>query len=77
MDAAYTRTSGSAATGHGIIGVLEFIVIEDVSGLRPTDALSTVNISGNLMNSSGQNNSLNKNTLSFSLAMNDEEGTER
>lgn len=76
LDAAYTRTSGVAATGHGIIGVLEFIVIDDVAGLRPTDALSTVNISGNLMNSSGQNNSLNKNTLTFSLAMNDEEGTE-
>ena len=73
LDAAYTRTSGLAATGYGVIGVLEFIVIDDINGNRPNNEISTITISGNLMNSSGQNHSLNDNILTFYLAMNDEE----
>ncbi len=73
LDAAYSRTSGIAATGYGTIGVLEFIVIDDILGGRPNNEYSTISISGNLMNSSGQNLSLNENILTFTLAMNDEE----
>ncbi len=72
LEAGYTRTSGQAASGYGIIGVLEFIVIDDINGNRPNDPLSTINITGNLMNSGGQTFTLNENTITFSLAMNEE-----
>ena len=76
LDAGYTRTSGLAATGHGIIGVLEFIVIEDVTGIRPSDEYSVININGNLMNSSGQNSNLGNHTMTFSLGLNEDGHTE-
>ncbi|MEO1055214.1 MAG: Ig-like domain-containing protein [Bacteroidota bacterium] len=72
LDAGYTRTSGLAATGHGIIGVLEFIVIDDVIGVRPTEGYSTINISGNLMNSGGQSSDLGSHTMTFSLGLNED-----
>ena len=74
LDAGYTRTSGVAATGHGIIGVLEFIVIDDITGNRPNESYSTITIAGNLMNSSGQNSDLGNHTITFSLGLN-EDGT--
>ena len=73
LDAGYTRTSGLAATGHGVIGILEFIIVEDITGFRPNEEYSTIQISGSLMNSGGQNNSLGQHTLTFSLGMNEEE----
>ncbi len=34
LDVGYTRTGGNSASGYGIIGVVEFIVIDDVAGTR-------------------------------------------
>ncbi len=72
LEAGYTRTSGQSASGYGIIGVLEFIVIEDVNGNRPNEQYSIINITGNLMNSGGQSYSLDKNTITFSLPYNED-----
>ena len=72
LEAGYTRTSGLAATGHGVIGVLEFIVVDDLVPVRVNSLLSNITISGNLMNSSGQNNSLDEHTLTFSLGLNED-----
>ncbi len=55
IDAAYTRTSGVAASGFGHIGVAEFIVIDDVSGGRPDKLNSKVTLNSlGLMNGNGQ-----------------------
>jgi Secretion system C-terminal sorting domain/Bacterial Ig domain len=55
IDAAYTRTSGLAASGFGHIGVAEFIVIEDVEGNRPTKLSTQVTLNGlGLMSGTGQ-----------------------
>ncbi len=65
IDAAYTRTSGLAASGFGNIGVAEFIVIEDLAGVRPTKSLSTkVQLNGlGLMNGNGQVGGLQKSSF--------------
>ena len=72
LDAGYTRTSGIAASGIGEIGMLEFIVIDDVTGFRPNEASSTITINGNIMNSSGQTNGLGDHSLTFSLPLNED-----
>lgn len=55
IDAAYTRTSGLAASGFGHIGVAEFIVIEDIAGNRPEKLKSKVTLNSlGLMNGNGQ-----------------------
>ncbi len=55
IDAAYTRTSGVAASGFGHIGVAEFIVIDDVSGGRPDKLTSKVTLNSlGMMNGNGQ-----------------------
>ncbi len=42
IDAAFTRTSGLAASGFGNIGVAEFIVIDDLAGVRLKEADKTL-----------------------------------
>ncbi len=55
IDAAYTRTSGLAASGFGNIGVAEFIVIEDIQGNRPTKLSTQVQLNGlGYMSGTGQ-----------------------
>lgn len=64
IDAAYTRTSGLAASGFGNIGVAEFIVIDDISGTRPTKLSTQVQLNGlGLMNGSGQMAGLQKSSF--------------
>jgi Secretion system C-terminal sorting domain/Bacterial Ig domain len=55
IDAAYTRTSGLAASGFGHIGVAEFIVIDDLEGNRPNKLSTQVTLNGlGLMSGTGQ-----------------------
>ncbi|MCF8244675.1 MAG: T9SS type A sorting domain-containing protein [Saprospiraceae bacterium] len=64
IDAAYTRTSGLAASGFGNIGVAEFIVIDDVNGNRPNKFYTQIQLNGlGLMNGSGQVAGLSGNTI--------------
>ncbi|MAT54465.1 MAG: hypothetical protein CMN32_08275 [Saprospirales bacterium] len=71
VDAGLTRTSGLAATGYGKIGVVEFIVIDDVIGNKLHDMVSTVKIKPNgLMNSAGQVVTLENSTLQFTMNFN-------
>lgn len=68
VDAGYTRTSGASASGYGIIGIAEFIVIEDVSGTRPNSLISQATFkAGNLMTSTGESFGLAENTINFVL----------
>lgn len=68
VDAAYTRTSGLAASGFGHIGVAEFIVIDDLSGVRPDKAVSKVTLNSlGLMNGNGQTMGLNGNSFTVEL----------
>lgn len=71
VDAGITRTSGSAASGYGIIGVVEFIVIDDVSGGRLNNSSTTVNLrSLGMMNGSGQTLNLGGNSITFHFNLN-------
>lgn len=58
LEAGYTRTSGLAASGHGEIGKIRFIVVDDIEGFRESGEEGiTVNFTGGLatgMSGSGQ-----------------------
>lgn len=58
LEAGYTRTSGLAASGHGEIGKLRFIVVDDINGFRESGKEGiTIKLSGGLatgMSGSGQ-----------------------
>lgn len=74
IDAAYTRTSGIAASGFGHIGVAEFIVIDDINGTRPTKLSSQVTLNGlGLMSGGGQVSGLQGNTFEVELGDGDNE----
>ena len=73
IDAGYTRTSGQAASGYGVIGVVEFIVIDDVSGNRLNKNSTTVNLRPlGMMNGNGETFGLNGNSITFHLNLNGE-----
>ncbi|MCC6726520.1 MAG: T9SS type A sorting domain-containing protein, partial [Saprospiraceae bacterium] len=68
IDAAYTRTSGLAASGFGNIGVAEFIVIDDVEGNRPSKLSTQVKLNGlGIMNGVGQVSGLQGNGFEVAL----------
>ncbi len=72
VDAGLTRTSGKAASGFGKIGVVEFIVIEDIIGNRRTSNKTRVTIKPNtLMNGSGELYTLSDNSLEFTMNFNE------
>ena len=78
IDAGYTRTSRVAAHGYGIIGVAEFIVIDDISGNRPKSLSTTIDLNSlGLMNGNGQVSSLNGNGLTLNLKTNSEGNDEQ
>ncbi|MFQ5448899.1 MAG: T9SS type A sorting domain-containing protein, partial [Saprospiraceae bacterium] len=73
VDAGITRTSGVAASGYGVIGVVEFIVIDDIIGNRLNSNTTTVNLrSLGMMNGSGQTLNLNGNSITFHLILNED-----
>ncbi|MEZ4962040.1 MAG: Ig-like domain-containing protein [Saprospiraceae bacterium] len=73
LDAGYTRTSGVSASGYGNIGLVEFIVVEDINGLKLSNNSTTVNLnSSSLMNGNGQTFGLKGNSLTFYLDSNGE-----
>ncbi|MBI5914897.1 MAG: T9SS type A sorting domain-containing protein [Bacteroidetes bacterium] len=77
IDAAYTRTSGLAASGHGIIGVAEFIVIDDVNGNRPNSSSTKVTLNPlGLMNGSGQMSGLEGNSFTLEFGHDDNTGVQ-
>lgn len=68
LDAGYTRTSGISASGYGKIGVVEFIVTDDVIGTRLIKNTTTINLhSFGLMTGTGQTFGLEGNSLTFNL----------
>jgi Big-like domain-containing protein/type IX secretion system substrate protein len=72
VDAGITRTSGAAASGYGIIGVVEFIVINDVNGNRLNSNSTTVNLrSLGMMNGSGQTLNIGGNSITFHFNLNE------
>lgn len=74
IDAAYTRTSGLAASGFGHIGLAEFIVIDDVNGNRPTKLSSKITLNGlGLMNGNGQVAGLGGNSIEVAFGGNSNE----
>jgi hypothetical protein len=74
IDAAYTRTSGKAAQGFGRIGMVEFIVIDDVSGNRPNSNTTTISLNSlGLMNGNGQVSGVNGNSLTLKLGSKDQD----
>jgi hypothetical protein len=77
LDAGYTRTSGVSASGYGVIGVLEFIVIDDVAGNRLNSNSTTVTLNPmGLMNGNGETFGLNGNSFTLTLNMNQEQQKE-
>lgn len=57
IEAGYTRTSGVSASGHGRIGMLDFVVTEDIEGFRIGSLEKEIEIGGGtstVMNSAGQ-----------------------
>lgn len=71
LDAGYTRTSGVSASGYGIIGVVEFIVIDDVAGNRLKGKSTTVTLNPmGMMNGNGQTLGLNGNSFTLTLNAN-------
>lgn len=73
IDAGYTRTSRVAGHGFGIIGVAEFIVIDDIIGTRLNKSSTTISLrSLGLMNGSGQMSSLKGNSIAINLDSRDE-----
>ena len=51
IDAAYTRTSGKPASGIGIIGIMTFIVTDDINGVRTPDGRVPLKIGVNSVSS--------------------------
>ncbi|KAA3633692.1 MAG: hypothetical protein DWQ02_12725, partial [Bacteroidetes bacterium] len=57
FEGAFTRTSGVAASGHGDIGKVELIVVDDIAGFRIGDEPIQAQVGGGIstvMNSAGQ-----------------------
>ncbi len=72
LDAGYTRTSGISASGYGIIGVVEFIVIDDIAGNRLKSNATTVTLNPmGMMNGNGQVFGLNGNSFTMTLNLNE------
>ena len=72
IDAGYTRTSGVSASGYGVIGVVEFIVIDDITGTRLRSKSTTVTLNaGGMMNGAGQLIGLEGNSFDLTLNTND------
>ena len=55
LDAAYTRVAGTMASGYGLIGSVDFIIEDDIDGIRQGKSLSfTLGVSeSNAMNGNG------------------------
>ena len=71
LDAGYSRTSGVSASGYGVIGVVEFIVIDDVAGNRLKNNSTTITLNPmGLMNGNGQTFGLNGNSFTLTLNTN-------
>ncbi len=74
LDAGYTRTSGVSTSGHGIIGKVEFIVVDDLIGVRPSDNKTTITLTPlGMMNSAGEMSYIGGNTITLYL----EDGAEK
>ncbi len=59
IDAGFTRTSGYADDGYGIVATMEFIIIEDIDGTRLRDQYLDLYLTGGtVMTASGQSYSV-------------------
>lgn len=72
LHSGYSRTSGLAASGFGIIGQVEFIVIDDFNGIRINSPEIQVSLNSmGEMNSAGQMTRSESSTLTFVLDLED------
>ena len=46
LEMAYTRTNGIAASGHGQIGTVSFVVVDDLAGTRPDEKELELTVGG-------------------------------
>ncbi|RMG83070.1 MAG: T9SS C-terminal target domain-containing protein [Bacteroidetes bacterium] len=77
IDAGYTRTNGVAASGYGIIGQVEFIVVDDLAGFRPGDNRTNITLSPyGMMNSAGQVIPIGGNAISLYLKNSEDKGSD-
>ena len=56
VDVAYTRVEGTMASGYGLVGTVDFIIVDDIDGIRQGDEFA-LNISlnnTNVMNGAGR-----------------------
>lgn len=68
LEAAYTRTNGKSANGYGVIGAVEFIVIDDIIGGRLNSNQTKIQLySKGLIDASGTSSSLDGNSLLLKL----------
>jgi len=68
LEAAFTRTNGIAASGHGVVGKLSFVVITDIDGFRPGSKPElNLSISASAANSAGQLSTLPGDEATFAL----------
>jgi hypothetical protein len=77
IDAGVTRTNGYSDNGYGIIAVMEFVVIEDIEGVRLNEPFIDLNLySGNYMNGIGNNFQLPGSNIRIPLRLEKETETE-
>jgi len=68
LEAAFTRTNGIARSGHGVVGKLSFVVIDDIIGIRlGKDPRLNLSISASASNSAGQVFALPGDDAAFAL----------
>lgn len=74
IDAGYTRTTGVSGSGYGIIGKVEFIIVDDINGFRPSDNKTTITLTPfGMMNSSGATTPIGGNSITLYLDTNEDE----
>ena len=57
VESGFTRTSGESASGLGKVGMVRFIVSDDIDGFRPGEEIAETTVGGGtstVMNSAGQ-----------------------
>lgn len=73
LDAGITRTSGVSDTGYGLVAQLDFVVIEDIEGVRPQDNYLDLRLTDIVaVNSAGNSFALPDAHTRLKLRLNDE-----
>ena len=77
IDAGFTRTSGYSENGYGVVAAMEFIIVDDIDGIRPRDQFIELKLNNiTAMNSAGQTFSLPGSTIKIPIRTAEEEQPE-